>query len=1415
MVCDIVEMKEVFTRSLKRAEKLKETVSKTREGEFLDNTIMVAKRSLKLLSERNFDALRTLAKEELIADIATVSMMEKLGGEILASIGKNPRENSPKEKFTFKSAKHIFSRKDGDMLEVKVTSGVNNDNWGTYTFKKGHSRSTPTVANGNIMLSAKLGQIIDSTINTVNGVNTDLNRSNYAKAGNAGIAKARAINSSSSTTEELLKNSENLTESDFDYTRASKLGDYNHGNIDHMRNVLADLHAIGGKPTTDTQYDYYNDLLGKMHPHFFRDMDLYITDNEETAHGWVDIEKNSIVINATSNTDSGMSNAEVYMHEVIHTVTTWAIKSKSNKASDLKSRLNYLRSKAVASITWKDLMNADNKLSVKGAKARYDYIFHSKNADDEFVAFALTNPALMGLLSKVKIKDEREGGLFNSIKNFFSDLMDAVMGNYAFANRNSDVMTEMHTLAAAFSEINQKADVELETNANMFTKAKDMVENAESFLEEVVLSITENLDKKGNVPVSRDMSHVQKIMFYAKFFAKSIYNSQYRHSIGRFLTDYGVGAQSSVREIARSVLPGVHDHLTTGAEFLGLQMSNVDRIRNTRVSNTEQSIVDGFSKTLVKEEEEALTSVILESNGQTLFTKDKNLGKGYSIATIQKLLTDKMYREKSIRMLKRRIIKNSKDRGNWIVGQAEGLGVYMATGKGHKAQNSNSSNIVRGYLSNTRHEDNAELLSMVEELASLTAISREKTVNSLLVSNLLKSEESGVKNIVNLYGAFISESKNLLFKGDSSHITEGYIKELYDDKIETAYAVMSKQEEMESQGFALKAEFKSDDNSGAENIGFFVSDTYTRPERLSGAIALGNPNSRGMTLKDTRYAQFHDSKKHAQVWFEADKLNYDAAAIKINKQLEDGVPLSEIEEGAVPILDASGVAVDYRNMMPKKDKAVFLKQNRKITDVLSKTMGSVVYKDAKAAHNDKVTEYIKTQIKEVYDNPNSKDNLLEMTLIGPDHIDPEIRKLYYQLPSSLQKLAAAREDKSLPIPDMLMDMYFGYSHLRATDLPGIKSLPNVIKRVLNMIEQVFMDIVKIAKGNILLKMPAVLVVNIVSNVLFAVSTGTNPFELIGDYARSIKDVHRFMQKQKKLEAENVELEAFTQSYYTTKFDTKEELDNYNDDVKRLKDSIKRLKTEMSDNPVKELFDLGMYQAVIEDVNMYKLGETNSVTDALNNVNNKFPAVISTPLNWLFLTKETAWYQANQYVLQMSDLVARDVMNRKQKSIEIRQADGKMNLPYEYRKETDRLKKGSKKRVRLGVEERKVFLAEAKKVRHVNLLRYFINYNLPNGKGEEYLNRIGVLMFTKYVKRIQRVISETGTKHPINTAVTLLAAGFALDLEMIQDQSFFVKGGDDYGVFGLTPIHNLVDVLMTVVNPPLIRLNEDLLGAKQF
>jgi hypothetical protein len=322
-------------------------------------------------------------------------------------------------------------------------------------------------------------------------------------------------------------------------------------------------------------------------------------------------------------------------------------------------------------------------------------------------------------------------------------------------------------------------------------------------------------------------------------------------------------------------------------------------------------------------------------------------------------------------------------------------------------------------------------------------------------------------------------------------------------------------------------------------------------------------------------------------------------------------------------------------------------------------------------------------------------------------------------------------------------------------------------------------------------------------VIYAVNTGISPIELVGAYRDSIRDVKSFMKAHKEVEELKIESKALSQNFFTEKFG-EEELKDHKEAAAELRRRIKRLELEMEKNEVKELFDIGMYQAVVEDIDMYKLGGTNRVTDGMDMLTNKLPTIIRTPLQILYLSKETAWYRANQEILQLSDLVARDVMNRKQKLMEQRQADGKADLPLEYRKLVGRV--DQRRRV-LGKEEREKFLKIAKRSRHINLLDSFVNYNLPNGKGEEYLNRIGVLMFTKYLKRIQQVIANTSMQYPIRTLLTVTAAAFLFDPDKIQDQNLIVKGLDDneMGLLGILPVYSPLDVVMNVVNPPLINL----------
>ena len=121
-------------------------------------------------------------------------------------------------------------------------------------------------------------------------------------------------------------------------------------------------------------------------------------------------------------------------------------------------------------------------------------------------------------------------------------------------------------------------------------------------------------------------------------------------------------------------------------------------------------------------------------------------------------------------------------------------------------------------------------------------------------------------------------------------------------------------------------------------------------------------------------------------------------------------------------------------------------------------------------------------------------------------------------------------------------------------------------------------------------------------------------------------------------------------------------------------------------------------------------------------------------------------------------------------------------------------------------ERTAFLKEAKKVRHYDLVEDYINYALPSSSFEEYLNKVGILMFTKYVKRIQRIIVKAGSKGPIKAIVTLMLVSIAAGLPTIHEQSFLVKDWytSSIGFGNVFPVYAPTDILLNVFTPSLLK-----------
>lgn len=1396
-VCNVPEAKQILQKSLDTAKKLAERVSVTRDGEVLSETIRIAEEGLAMLNAKDFSSIPEIDRSALIDNVAVITLREHLTDKFQAAVGANAGSRSTRSEYILKSAKFV-----DDKITIVVSPEGKNSHW-TFTFSSDSDYSDRSLATGNRLYIPGFSDTFRATARVHRNATQQIKAPEIAKAANQSLATTMALlNDDNVDPATIIGSAAESAEAAFNYEKAGTIKDYVHGSVDDMSRTLADLHATSSSSVSSEVYDHYNKLLKAMHPRFFREMSVYINENQDHAHGWVNVDKNSMVVNTTSNIDSFMTNAEAYMHETIHSMTMWALRTDSRNAKTLQRRLNYLRGQAFKGLTWKSLVKANPDLTEKAAKELLNYIFDSKYSDDEFLAYSLTNPTFMKALEGVRLKDERSTGLFAAISDFFSDLIDAVMGNYDFRNRNTTIDTEIHALAFKLAEINAKADEKVE-KGSVLHNLSSLVDSFEENFEEMVSKIPSvlKLDTVGTMPDVNAMSRAQKALFFGKFFVKGIYNPNYRNVVGMFFTNLGIDASSSLREVGRSLLPKLdYDYV---AEFHGLATNRLDLLRNTHVGLAAESILSKFTSPPTEAEENALTSVILEANASTLFQSKRNGGKGYSNDQLKKIFTDVGYRKKLIARRENAILKQEKERGNWLVAQAKGLGNFMITGMGHLNQNQNSRGIVIGHNSNERFAFNKDLHEKIEELAALHALDKHNATEVFMVGEMLAREKDAVYNIVNLYEAFKVQSE-MEFEKNAAHTVEGYTQEIFDSTIDVAIDLMSKREELEKAGFRFVKTLENKDLVDAEPLGYFVSDSNHQGERMRGAVSLGNPSHKGLTLKDMRFKQFPERNKHAYAWFQNDKMRLDKKAIEIYDSLMAGTDVDAIEVGPMPILDATGKVIDYRHMMGKADKFRYLGQDKRVSAVLSKTSASLMDKMQRDEQNTKVLETLKKDIADVYDRQDSEKNLREYTLIGPGSSDPEIKELFYMLPRSFQEFAMNREDKALPVQSMLIPQYFGYRHLRFTDIPGLKQLPTAIKKVINTFESYYLDMVKIAKSNILMKMPVVPVGNLVSNILYAITTGMPITEIPGAYLDSFRDVKAFMANHKEVEAKKIELAVLTQSYTTQRFGSAEKRNDFNDEVAKLKSQIARLEKEMDKSDIKELFDLGMYQSVIEDVNMHIVGEANKISEGMDKLLSRTPKAVKTSLQWMYLSKETAWYKINQELLQLSDLVARDVMNRKQKFIEKEQADGKRDLPLEYREFIGNTK--SKRRALTG-KEREEFLKFAERNRHVNLLTSFVNYNLPNGRGEEFLNRIGVLMFTKYVKRIQQVVAESSVKHPIRTILTLAAAAFMFDASMIQDQSLVAKGLDDnnFGIFGMIPYHSPLDNFLNVVTPPIVKL----------
>ena len=1060
-----------------------------------------------------------------------------------------------------------------------------------------------------------------------------------------------------------------------------------------------------------------------------------------------------------------MSAAEAYVHELIHAATEYAKNNNKSEVAMTILRLQYLRADAMKALEWEDFLPDNQQYNsseeIESAKKTYKYLTDKEVGLSEFIAIGMTNEKMIKKLEEIKVyrdKDVASKGFFGSLYDMVDKLLRFVMSTSR--HERPDIKSDelLIKLTMELAKANNKAMIA--KKAGIASKVGDGIlflnDSISKFLKGFQTVIPNNVK-----PADYSSSKWEKTKWLSKNLFFLLSDEKARPHLENFMSEaMGRRPEGFTQTLIRDLRE--KDGFQRIIESLGLESGSIDRTREHEVQIVGSLILNAFDKHPTKEEQEAMTLAFLDTDISTVYEK-------YGIEKIKKLLGDNEALMNEISDVRARVYESAIDKktANYYVSQASGLGFYMATHKGNIAQLLNAKNIANKL--NTEKPINADesIVKLIDELATLEALSYTSGSQIDIVLKLIEKEEVGVRNFVALHKSFKDRARRELFesKDKDGNVVDGYFneikgytKEIFDADVTVEVPPLRDRAEMEKEGFTYVETLKKHKNDGSkETMALFINDDKLTQSYNRTALRLTDMGRKGTTLLDVRYKGDEAlSKKLAQA--DVRKMNHDASVL-IEQMMNNPIFEKGEEDGMmIPIYNKNGVGINYRYMMSKKKKRELLKQDIRAAHVMGRMEASIKDKIDTKKFNDKVIDVLVDDaaknnfMSSQYGQWNNK----EYYFIGPKATNSDAQEAWRVMPTAVKErirfeieksIRAEAKKKGLKLrrnkkgelvvestdekleaqPKWLTDKYkglpfradvmyglFGFRDASIADMKLLSGFNSTIKHWIRLIELLWKEIVRVSKVNIIIKTPQVLIGNVVSNIALCVQLGINPIDAFKLQLDGVRSLRKYLNDETELE----KLKLAKDSGNVTGVNTKR---------------INELENNLNDNPARDLFMSGLYQSIVEDASIGDLKASSKLTRKVDEKLENFPEFVKNGVDILFVTERTKLFKMITFATQASDFAARYAL------IEGLKAQG------------------------------------VNKTEAMNTAKdAFIIYSNPDSKLFQYMNDMGLVMFTKYFMRIQRVISKGAVDHPISFLLALIGQASIMDIDDVTDQSMFSK-----------------------------------------
>lgn len=744
------------------------------------------------------------------------------------------------------------------------------------------------------------------------------------------------------------------------------------------------------------------------------------------------------------------------------------------------------------------------------------------------------------------------------------------------------------------------------------------------------------------------------------------------------------------------------DKVRSAFESLQRHTNLIEQRRRNLSEITRGNVMGTFEdggKYLTEADKTALSYTLLRTEAHSLLNNR-------SLADVQALVSSPAKRRAEIAKLEQSVLADPN--GNDMVIRAKALGYYMVTGKATIAgMAKNAQAIASGagthYVTTEIADRNSVLAENIDQLATMYALNYSKPEHLTATAAVMKREmanpDNGINALLNVHKVLSDDAASTLFQNNEISRIKGYIPEVTNPYRDVKIVEQGEGAELEAMGYQFVGMVPTDPTiPSMGNKAMYVTKDNGSQRYVSGATSLTSNQRKGSSaVRNQNYR-----KGQGPTVADGSKAVYAAARRRAQGNHSAFDPAAVQDTFMIPVFGTDGRIMDFQYEMNATNRDTLLDRNNDFAHLLGQYAGQNFDKQHSPDQNRMVMEALNQDYKSNYAASPER-----YVAIGPQSADARSREIWAMLPEQTRYDAEQIWGAGEPIQvrSDLVNLVFGFRKLTvanafdkdAQDRNMVESLATSVfdtvglltnrngKVLASQTERAAQEGVGLLKDIIVLRNVSTLVRNLAGNAALLKAYGVSPIDIV-------KDTKVALQAGLSYRKNTALLLKYQQQQRAG-------IGNF----EQLEQRIIQLEDQLARNPLRDFINEGTMPSIVDDVDTADTAYTytSGLQNKISGVTEMIPASVRTAAKWAFVSKDTPLYKFLSNTAQFGDFTSKYVLYK----YSMNKAETKLSHAEAVQRATDA----------------------------------FVNYDTPTSPELQYMNDVGLMMFTKYRLRIQRAM----------------------------------------------------------------------------